>query len=180
MSVYTLNEDEVFIMRAPNVTVGTFGKVELVLTSKNIIQINKGFLGGDKGAEKYPLASLKVYNGKANIVATKNKAGRRQIELFFCGFEKTYCFDNVFSQNKWVAEVKKAHKQYLEDAEKARKQAAEKGNIIKSLTNSAKNIIPKRELTCQQFKCEKCGADLRGIKGEMIRCEYCDYENTVN
>lgn len=74
MGIYTLDEDEVFIMRASDVMVGTFGKADLVLTNKNIIQVNKGFFGGEKDAEKYPLAELKVYNDKANIVSTKNKA----------------------------------------------------------------------------------------------------------
>lgn len=179
MGVYTLDEDEVFIMRASDVVVGTFGKVDLVLTSKNIIQVNKGFFGGDKDAEKYPLAELKVYNDKANIVATKSKAGKRQVELYFSNFEKVYFFDSIFLQNKWVSEVKRVHKQYLEDAEKARRQAVGKTSVFKTLTDSAKGIIPKRTPASKTIKCEKCGAELSGIKGEVIRCEYCNFESII-
>lgn len=102
MSVYTLDEDEAFIARASDVTVGIFGKADLILTNKNIVQINKGFFGEETGFEKYPLASLKVYNGKANIVATKNSSGKRQVELYFNNFEKTYFFDKIFTENKWI------------------------------------------------------------------------------
>ena len=71
MSVYTLDEDEAFITRASDVTVGIFGKADLILTNKNIVQINKGFFGEETGFEKYPLASLKVYNGKAILLPQK-------------------------------------------------------------------------------------------------------------
>lgn len=179
MGIYTLDEDEVFIMRASDVMVGTFGKADLVLTNKNIIQVNKGFFGGEKDAEKYPLAELKVYNDKANIVSTKNKAGKRQVEMYFSDFEKVYFFDSIFLQNKWVSEVKKVHKQHLEDAEKARKQAVGKASVFKTLTDSAKGIIPKHTPVSKTIKCEKCGAELSGLKGEVIRCEYCSFENTI-
>ena len=52
MSVYTLDEDEAFIARASDVTVGIFGKADLILTNKNIVQINKGFFGEEPGFEK--------------------------------------------------------------------------------------------------------------------------------
>lgn len=179
MGVYTLDEDEMFIMRASDVMAGTSGKVDLVLTSKNIIQVNKGFFGGDKNAEKYPLAELKVYHNKANIVATKSKAGKRQVELYFSNYEKVYLFDSSILQNKWISEIQKAHKQYLENAEKARRQAAKKANVFKSLSDSAKGILPKRAPVIQTAKCEKCGAELSGKKGDIVRCEYCDFENII-
>ena len=66
MSVYELDFDEAVILQDTNVTMN--GKsVTLILTNRNIIQVNKGFFGGDKDANKYPLVvipneSLEGYN----------------------------------------------------------------------------------------------------------------------
>lgn len=179
VSVYTLDEDEAFIARASDVTVGIFGKADLILTNKNIVQINKGFFGEETGFEKYPLASLKVYNGKANIVATKNNSGKHQVELYFNNFEKTYFFDKIFTENKWISDVKKAHRQYLENVEKAHRRAGKNVNVFKTLTDSAKSLIPKHVPISKTIKCRKCGAELHGRKGENIRCEYCNSENMI-
>lgn len=179
VSVYTLDEDEAVITRASDVTVGIFGRADLMLTNKNIVQINKGFWNEETGFEKYPLASLRIYNGKANIVVTKNNAGKRQVELYFNNFEKIYFFDKVSIENKWISDVKKAHRQYLENAEKARRKTSKNINILKALTDSAKSLIPQRTPISKTFKCKKCGAELHGLKGETIRCEYCNYENTI-
>lgn len=179
VSVYTLDEDEAFITRASDVTVGIFGKADLMLTNKNIVQINKGLWGEETGFEKFPLASLKVYNGNANIAVTKNNAGKHQVELYFSNFEKIYFFDKVSVENKWISDVKKAHRQYLENAEKARRKAGKNVNIFKTLTDSAKSLIPKHTPIPKMIKCRKCGAELHGLKGENIRCEYCNSENMI-
>lgn len=179
VSVYTLDEDEAFIARASDVTVGMFGKADLILTNKNIVQINKGFWNEETGFEKYPLSSLKVYNGKANIVVTKNSAGKHQVELYFNNSEKIYSFDKVSAESKWISDVKKAHRQYLENAEKARRKSSKNVNIFKVLTDSAKSLVPQHISIPKAFKCRKCGAELHGLKGENIRCEYCNYENTI-
>ena len=74
MSVYELDFDEAVILQDTNVTMN--GKsVTLILTNRNIIQVNKGFFGGDKGANKYPLLELKELNGKPNVRVGKSKGG---------------------------------------------------------------------------------------------------------
>ena len=60
MPIYTLDIDEAVILQASRVSTGTFGTADLILTNKNLIQVNKGILGGDKDCIKYPLANLKV------------------------------------------------------------------------------------------------------------------------
>ena len=59
MNGYELGPNEAVILQEINVnTDGT--KVDLILTSENIIQITKGFFGGVKEVCKYPLKELTV------------------------------------------------------------------------------------------------------------------------
>ncbi len=80
MSTYKLDENEAVILQANNVFNG-LNRVTLILTNKNLIQVNKGIFGGDKESEKYPLKDLKIYNGKANVLIGKSRSGQRQLEL---------------------------------------------------------------------------------------------------
>ena len=52
MAVYNLDADEAVIMQASGVFTDADGTVDLILTNKNLIQVNKGFFGGDKDSIK--------------------------------------------------------------------------------------------------------------------------------
>ena len=84
MAAYNLDADETVILREIGVSTGTARKVTLILTNKNIIQINRDVWGKDKDSIKYPLSNLKVSKGKANVLINKNRMGKKQLELFFC------------------------------------------------------------------------------------------------
>lgn len=177
MSAYNLDNDEAVIMQTSNVSAGTFQNVDLILTNKNVIQVNKGILGNVKDTIKFPLSQLKVLNGKANVLVGKSKTGAKQLELYFAGFEKFYTFNSAFSESKWANEIIKAHKKRLAEIDNANKTSGD-GSITKTLKGAldlALDKIPlKKETVPKTNKCPKCGAELTGPKGSVAICSYCD------
>ncbi len=177
MPAYNLDNDEAVIMQTSGVSIGAFQSVDLILTNKNLIQINKGLLGNAKDTFKYPLSDLKVLNGKANVLIGKSKNGSKQLELYFAGYERFYSFNSGSSENKWANEIIKAHKKRLAEIDSANK-SSDGGGVTKTLKGAldvALNIIPiKKETVPKINKCPKCGAELTGPKGTAVTCSYCE------
>lgn len=180
MPIYTLDIDEAVILQASRVSTGTFGTADLILTNKNLIQVNKGILGGDKDCIKYPLANLKVLNGKANIIIGKSRNGSKQLELYFTDCEKYFSFNSPFAESKWAGAITKAHKEYMAELKKS---TADKESLVESfkgaLSGAKDAIFAKKIPVRKTCKCLKCGAELTGNKGEMVKCPYCDNDVVI-
>lgn len=175
MAVYVLDNDEAVILQASGVYTDSNASVDLVLTNKNLIEVTKGFFGGDKGAIKYPLSELKLLNGKANVLVGKSRNGSKRMELYFSTRELYYRFNTPFAINKWVSAIMKAHKDRMAYIEKSQKQP--KTSLLDSVKGTLDKMIPVKEAVKKSCKCSKCGADLSGIKGEQVTCSYCN--NTI-
>lgn len=184
MSVYELGIDEAVILQDSNVSTEGLTKT-LILTNRNIIQVNRGFFGGDKDASKYPLLKLKELNGKPNVRIGKSRNGSPQLELYFQGYEKIYSFQGgLFAERKWANAIEKAYKAAVNEtrkAEKAKKTAGEIFAPLKATIENAKTVFsPKtKEPKTVVLKCPKCGAELVGIKGEQVKCSYCEALVTI-
>ena len=178
MAVSDLDIDEAVILQEEGVRVGSSGSADLVLTNKNIIQVNRGFWGGTKGSIKYPLESLKTLNGKANVRVGKDRSGVKQLELYFADCNGSYQFNHMFAENNWMREIIKAHKSRMAAIENEQKAKRDKPSILQSITGtieSAKDgLLAKRSQPQKTCKCPKCGAELTGIKGAEVQCSYCD------
>ena len=173
MGVYELGADEVVIMRDSHVFEGRVG-ITLILTSRNLIQINKNFWGADKSAEKYPLLDLKAQNGKPNILNGKAQNGSSRLELYFLGYERYYTFQSMFAERKWAGAIEKAYKSCV--AEQNKSDAGRMGigallSPLKTTIDSAKRAVAPKTKT---VKCPRCGADLGGEKGQDVKCDYCN------
>lgn len=175
MSIYTLDIDEAVILQASRISVGTFGTADLILTNKNLIQVNKGILGGDKDWAKYPLSNLKVLDGKPNIIVGKSRNGSKQLEIYFTDCEKYFCFNSPFAEKKWVSAINKAYKDRMAELKKT---TAEKVSLVESfrdVISGARDAVLAKKVPVQKgYKCIKCGAELTGYKGETVKCPYCD------
>lgn len=179
MAVYILDPDEAVIMQATDIRTSG-GNADLVLTSKNLIQVNKNFFGKARDAIKYPLSDLKTLNGKANVLIEKERNGSKQLKLYFISTELQF---NVQSASKWANAIVKAHKERMNDISKSCKAAKAKGTLlgtIKGTVESAKNMVigPKVPVR-KSCKCSKCGAELTGNRGEEVTCPYCDSSEII-
>lgn len=178
MSIFELGIDEAVILQDSNVS-ASGSKVTLILTNQNIIQVNKGFFGGDKDAWKYPLLDLKELNGKPNVRIGKSRNGSTQLELYFQGYERAYSFQGMLAERKWAGAIEKAYKAAVAEmkkAEKTRKTVGEVFAPLKGTIENAKSVFSFRtkEPKIIVMKCPKCGAELVGEKGEQVRCSYCE------
>lgn len=172
MPIYNLDTDEAVILQTSGVFTEGKTSVDLVLTSKSLIQINKGFFGGNKGYVKYSLSDLKVLNGKANILVGKSRNGSKQMEVYFASCELYYRFGSTFVLNKWVNAIIKAHKERMIALEKSQKDP--KNSLIETFKEKLDKVIPGKDASMRTCKCLKCGAELIGNKGEVVICVYCD------
>ena len=178
MGVYNLDIDEAVILQDSNVFVGKYN-VTLILTNRNIIQVNKNVFGGEKNALKYPLLGLKDLNGKPNVRVGKSRDGKTQLELYFQGFEKAYLFQGMLVERKWANAIEKAYKAAAGEVKNAGKAKRNIGGIfapLKGTIENAKSVLTSnpKEPKILVMKCPKCGAELVGEKGKQIRCSYCE------
>lgn len=178
MADYDLDIDEAVIMQETGVSIGMFETADLVLTNKNIIQVNRGLLGGVKTSFKYPLANLKTLKGKANVLIGKSRNGSRQLELYFTDGEKYFRFNHGHAENNWAREIIKAHKiRMAEIAGNQKQNHHEAKSVFESFADtieSAKGIFNIKKIPIQKTcKCPKCGDELTGNKGSEVECSYC-------
>lgn len=170
MAVYVLDNDEAVIIKLSDAHLGSgINTVDLILTNKNIIQVNKGFFGGEKDSIKYPLTDLKNLNGKPNVRVGKSRSGKKQLELYFFNHEIAYTLPGYFKENSWVSAITKAYKKRISDLEKSNKSG--KDSLLGAIKGKIAGNKPLPQKTC---KCPKCGAELFGVKGEDVKCAYCD------
>ena len=173
MGVYELGLDEVVILQDSHVLDGRTN-VTLILTSQNLIQVNKSFWGSDKSAVKYPLQDLKEQGGKPNVLIGKAPNGSSRLELYFAGYEKFYTFQGLFAERKWAGAIEKAYKSYMTDRKKNEKPKFDVNSIfspfIDTIDSAKRSITPKTKMV----KCPRCGAELTGEKGKEVKCSYCD------
>lgn len=179
MTDYDLDYDEAVIMQETGVSTGIFETADIVLTNKNIIQVNRGILGGVKNSFKYPLTNLKTLKGKANVMVGKSSNGSKQLELYFTDCEKYFRFNSARTENTWVREIIKAHKDRMAEIAEIQKQnPIETKSVFKSLTGtieSARGLfsVKRRTPVQKSCKCPKCGDELTGSKGSEVECSYC-------
>lgn len=176
MATYDLDSDEAVILKTKGASVtGSSNNVDLILTNKNLIQVNKGFFGGTKAIEKFPLTELKTLNGKANVLVGKDHYGNKQLEVYFSDAERFYQISGVFAESKWENAIIKAHKDRLSELSREAKKASGNASILGSVKDTLNNAIGRiTDTTKKNCKCPKCGAELIGRKGEEVKCIYCD------
>lgn len=176
MAAYNLDADETVILHEVGVSAGAVRKVTLLLTNKNIIQINKDIWGEDKDSIKYPLSNLKEIKGKANVLICRNRNGVKQLELFFSDCEKHYQFNKAFAENTWAREIIKAHKNRMTEINQ--KTKSEKNSVLQLISGTIETtkdkLISQRSSLKKSCKCPTCGAELVGNKKEKVKCDYCD------
>ena len=180
MLSYDLDIDEGVILKAEGVSTSDYKTVDLILTNKNLIQVNKGILGNNKDFNKYSLLDIRLVNGKANVIAEKGHDGHKQLEVYFVNHHKFYHAGKavVFNADKWVKAIIGAHKDLMDSLKLAEKESKGVGSLINSFKETIQTargkVIVKKEPVPKVCKCPKCGAELSGNKGESVECVYCN------
>jgi len=172
---------------------------EIILTTLNIIHINKGLFGNTKGVTYYPLNQLK------QAIQGKHSNGIVTLELYFMNGVESFNFNSVSSKKikKWITainDVKGATTPYYDleeddariDPNSLAGQISEIGKQFKDVGDefrAAFGFKPKSEQSPKSIikgtptqiskKCIGCSAPLTGKVGQVVRCKYCDTDQTL-
>ena len=166
---------------------------DLVLTNLNIVYINKGIFGNVKGIQKFPVNQIKMFNGEPQAIMGKQQNGMPKLEIYFInGQQESFAFQSAGKKevNKWINEICKlltGHDksssvssskmsaipgtEYLAETLKGTMDTFKGAFGIKSKEQAAEIPITK--------KCISCSAPLNGIKGQTVRCRYCDTDQVL-
>lgn len=157
---------------------------ELVLTNMNLFFIvQKGFFGNKQEVQKFPLNQVKVIDGKAQLRVSNDN----NLEIYFMNGQQSFSFSSFGKRDsvKWANAVSKAltgHEADLTDDEKS--YIAGVGAVADTLKNTFGSFkkglgINEKEPERATTRCMSCRAPLAGIKGQIVKCKYCDTEQTI-
>lgn len=208
-ATYNLLPNESMILKETNVAHGGIMAVysdELILTSLNIVCISKGIFGNVKGIYQYPLNQIKLYNEKPQVFMGKISNGLPSLEVYFTnGRTESFRFQSGSRRkiNEWIEEINKVLGPPSEEGHYLRsngdydpnslvgafkivgEQVMDAGaGILGNLgfksgrrASNAGNSSPGSEKISK--KCVSCSAPLIGYKGGIVKCKYCDTEQTL-
>ncbi len=154
---------------------------ELILTTLKIIYIKKNVFGMIQGVYYYPLNRLK------QAVQGKLTSGTATLDLYFFNDVESFNFGSANSRKikKWIKEiynvtdnitvssVSNTESPYINTSRNLLNQFSEIGKQIKNTVTSNNESIKVSK------KCIGCSAPLVGKKGEVVRCKYCDTDQSI-
>ena len=175
---------------------------ELYLTNLNLICVSKGMFGNTKKTFKYPLNQIKMYNGKPQAVMGKLSNGTACLDIYFLNGTESFNFQSANKKkiNAWIEAISNVlgrgngQTDYPDDSEYdddetvigAFKEVGEEFKEVgKELFGAfgIKTKKPTKNATAEtgkiSKKCMSCSAPLTGNKGQVVKCRYCDTEQTL-
>ena len=181
-----LQQNEAIVIQNTSVRIddkGSSRSGELYLTNLNIYYVAKGMFGNIKGIQKYPLNQLKIVDGKAAAICGKSSAdGDSRLQLFFVGGQQSFEFTNDGKKEiyRWIDQIC----QILKCSPQAAEASPPEGfsGKVKSAFGSLKGALGiggHKKAEKVTVKCVGCMAPLSGDKGQIVRCRYCDTDNTL-
>lgn len=192
MSEFILKPDEFVIMEESNAINAQGNKVRLVLTDRRVLATTFSFWGKVDETKSYALIKMKEQKGEPNII-TRKESGKSWITLCYPSGQVSFHFDNVLTEKKWQKAIVKAYKDRIalkKKEEREQEREAQRENVVlgklfapaAGLIDSAKKGYsslaskPKEELL---KRCPYCGAELSGLKGDTVECEYCGHKTVL-
>lgn len=195
MAKYVLQPNEAPILTATGVRGGdglmSAFTDEIVLTNLHLIWLRKGMIGNVKNIEYFPLALLKVIDGRAQALLTKSRNGMDQLELFFQQDQKAFGFQTGGKReiNEWMRAINRAvtGNELPPEATSSSgvlpgaKAAAESlMGAVRDRAQRAKRPTPGQVPTAPTaMACPGCSAPLSGLGGTVVRCGFCGTESTL-
>lgn len=164
---------------------------ELILTSQNLVLVEKSILGRTKAIRTFPLNQIKVYNGEVQAVPGKARNGSPSLDVYFVDGMESFRFqinakkETIF----WAQKINQvvtgtAARAISPDATGSEKVAeAMKGTV--DAFKGAFGIKSKAEIAAAAASvpvargCSACGAHVSGTRGQVVTCAYCDTANQL-
>lgn len=198
---YELMPNEVVILKDTNVAHGGImaGYTdELILTNLNLVVVSKGVFGNTKGIFQYPLSQIKRFNGQPQAIKSKRSNSTPCLEVYFTsGDVEQFSFsgNNKRKIDNWADSIahiinnENVDTSDAQDDDLLAGQFKDLGDQLKDVgaevldafgVNRKKNShSSKNQPQKVSKKCISCSAPLVGYKGQVVKCKYCDTEQTL-
>lgn len=177
---YGLGADEVILVECENV-ISDGKKIfktpgNLVLTNKHILFATLNMFGKVKDVERHPLSDIKVYDGTVQAKLDAKFGENPALNIFYKNGQAGY---TMIDKSKAIEFVKQLNKTVtgndIEIETGISAGAAMLGEALRSTTAAFKNAFgikePEPEKTI--VSCTGCGATITGVKGSLVKCEFC-------
>lgn len=195
MKKFDLKNNETIILNSENVYLGKTNG-ELFLTNLSLIFVStKGLFSKTYVNQRFPINQIRNFNGKVSVILGKNG----ELDIYFDHSQETVRFWN----NETMFREKKAEKEAAKWLDVITQLVADEDSImvdsstgtatsaeiladgLKDTVEYAKDIFGfKTKSTAKTMKikaepkiggkCRFCGASIVGVKGKLVRCQYCD------
>lgn len=203
---YKLAPNESILMNSDRISYGgalAAFKDELVLTNQHIILINKGIFGNVKNVQYYNLNQIKVFNNKVQVLVRRKQNGSPILDVYFINGQESFGFESKRKALQWAehiallvggqdveignlgkqigGEFDSFAEQLTDVADQLREQVGLAGESFKLALGIRPHDIKKNKPVNERVatKCYACGAPLSGIKGQIIKCQYCDTDSQL-
>ena len=180
--VYTL--EEVYVHENVNIP------HDAILTNKHLFIVTYSILGNIKIIARYPLKSISVSGGRANLTIERwNKAiGYRRLVVRFKNGEKLILrgelqkHEDLSDFGSQLNAVLTGN--LVPPVEVNNTISAEVIGMIKDVfatpgTKEQRQFAEPAKPERITVRCRGCGATISGYKGKTIRCEYCDTRRSL-
>ena len=186
---------------------GTMGLYtdELILTNLTLVCVNKNIFGNVKNVIRHPLNQIKVFNGNPQAIVGKKTNGDTALEVYFLNGVETVTFQTGSKKKakKWAEAIVSAicgqsgesvgttnsDKDYDPSTvvgafKEIRDEFKEVGvELMGELGFKRRKKKDKGSSTSISEKvgkkCMSCSASLIGIRGQVVKCRYCDTSQTL-
>ena len=187
MDNYNLQQNEAVIMKSERVLYGGMLAVysdELILTNLNIILIQKGTFGKTKNIRYFPTNQIKCFNGKAQAIVSKQQSGLPKLEVYFHSGQESFGFEKKKEAEKWVDNINRllaGEVEFNNTDSKAIPGAEFVAETVKDTFEAFRGVFGKKGPDEERVAkyCTSCGASISGIKGRVVRCQYCNSEQQL-
>ncbi len=183
MTGYSLQSGEALIHRQEQVALGSKASFsgELILTNQNLVFVRRGFFGGAKGVHIMPLQQLKIFQGRTQAVATKQRNMAPSLDVYFDHGMEQFRFVNHRDAKYWSEKINEVvtgtrSMRVSTDASMIDKAA----ETVKDTLDAFKGALGIKASMALEASatiagdCDSCGAPVSGLRGQAVSCSYCD------
>ena len=183
---YQLLPHEYMIMNSDDVSFGKNGLYtdDLILTNLHLIHIRKGIFGGRKGQIIIPINQIKIFEGKPQVSVTKNN-GSKRLEIYYNSGQAIFSFSNTKDTDKWATNIIKLISGDTNDFETLGDSSLFGADVlaetIKDTFDAFKTGLGFKDTEPEKLstKCTFCGAPLSGTIKQVVKCGFCDMEQSL-
>ncbi len=180
MHDYGLSSDEVVLVECENVTPkdkkAFNSSGNLVLTNKNILFATFTMFGKVKNVDRHPVSDVKVFDGIVQAKLDLRFGDNPVMNIYYKASQVSYMLTDNVKAKEFVKQLNKlVTGNDIEIESGLTAGAAMLGEALGGMASAFKGAFGIKEKEPEKIvmPCTGCGASITGIKGSLVKCEFC-------